>query len=78
MPPNEARRHIEKLAFELGQVQRHAQEAENELAALKLVLDPKSVNWKCDGCGYEKHFTKPMLVIHAHGAKGRGSRWWIT
>ena len=58
--PNEIRSKLQKVQFEFGQVQRHAEEAQNELKALETILDPRSLKWVCDGCGYTKQFTKPM------------------
>ena len=59
----EVRRRLEKLAFAFGQIRVRLEEAWEELSALRASLDPRFVNWRCNGCGYEKHFTKPTTAV---------------
>jgi len=53
---------MEKLNFEAAQLRNRADGILEELKVLKKVLDPVSPHWKCDGCGYTKHFTKPATA----------------
>ena len=54
---------MQKLAFNLGQIRLHVEAAREELEALEAVVNPRYSKWKCDGCGYEKHFTKASTVM---------------
>jgi rubrerythrin len=51
---------IETLTVALRAIRDHAD------AALKDVEQPatdrRSLGWKCSGCGYAKHFTRPALA----------------
>jgi hypothetical protein len=53
---------LQKLRMAFAQIRRQTEAAMDELDALELLLDPRHAMWRCDGCGYEKHFTKPSSV----------------
>lgn len=60
---NEVRSKVQKLRFALGQIRRQVDTALEETGALDSVLDPQHSVWKCDACGYTKHFTKPASLV---------------
>jgi hypothetical protein len=53
---------MRKLAFALGQIRLQVEEARAELDGLEEALDPRFARWRCEGCGYTKHFVKPASV----------------
>lgn len=59
----EGRSMLRDLGCALGKIQRGVNEAKEQLTALESLLDPRVANWKCDGCGYTKQFTKPTTVV---------------
>jgi rubrerythrin len=61
-PPKETRSKLQKLKFALGQSRRQVDDALEVVNELESDLDPKYLLWKCDGCGYRKHFTRPSTV----------------
>jgi rubrerythrin len=59
----EERSKLQRLGYSLTRIQRDADEAKEQFHALESSLDPRVANWKCDGCGYQKNFTKPASVV---------------
>ncbi len=60
---NEERSKLQRLGLSLTRIQRDVEQAKEQLCALESSLDPRVTNWKCDGCGYRKNFTKPASVV---------------
>jgi predicted Zn-ribbon and HTH transcriptional regulator len=54
---------LQRLDLSLTRIQRDAEQAQEQLKALELSLDPRVTNWKCHGCGYRKNYTKPASVV---------------
>jgi len=52
----------QKLWEPTCQTRRHVDEALEVVEGLEGDLDPTFLQWKCDGCGYEKHFTRASTV----------------
>lgn len=60
---SDERSKLQRLGLSLTRIQRHVEVAKEQLGALESSLDPRVRNWKCDGCGYRKNFTKPASVV---------------
>jgi predicted Zn-ribbon and HTH transcriptional regulator len=43
-------------------LERIREETEKALSLLKDASDGRALGWKCKGCGYVKHFTKPVSL----------------
>ena len=43
-------------------LERIRQETEQALSLLISAGDDRALGWKCKGCGYIKHFTKPVSL----------------
>lgn len=75
-PNKEIKARLEKLRFAFGQIRRQADAALEELDALAELLDPRCLRWRCDGCGFEKLFTKPAAAVACDTCpKCKGAVW---
>ena len=60
--PGELREAFRKARYALSQAGMQIGAALDALAQLESALFPKFYRWRCAGCGYSKHFTKPSTV----------------
>ena len=66
----ETKAKLQKLKFALGQTRRQVDEALQVVDGLEADLHPSFLQWRCDGCGYMKHFTRPSTVLHVGSVQG--------